>query len=130
MPEDVRFLNTLRKIEEDLSVSEGLLLRYKNDFLGEAAYPFTLVSTWLARVYLRLNDLDKARRVIRRLVECSTDALLIAEHVDPATCEPRGNFPQAFPHAGLIITLREIEEVKRNPHLGRDLVYENSLPSS
>ncbi|MDT7899320.1 MAG: glycoside hydrolase family 15 protein [Sulfolobales archaeon] len=114
---DVRFLNTLRKIEEDLSVSEGLLLRYKNDFLGEAAYPFTLVSTWLARVYLRLNDLDKARRVIRRLVECSTDALLIAEHVDPATCEPRGNFPQAFPHAGLIITLTELEEVKKESAL-------------
>jgi GH15 family glucan-1,4-alpha-glucosidase len=110
--EDPRFVNTLKVIEKELMVSEGLLLRYKGDFIGSAAHPFTLVSTWLARVYIRLNRLDKARIVLKRLLDCATDALLMAEHVDHVTCEPRGNFPQAFSHAGIVLAILEMEEKK------------------
>ncbi|WP_338598218.1 alpha,alpha-trehalase TreH2 [Sulfolobus tengchongensis] len=107
---DPRFLRTLKVIENELMVSEGLLLRYKDDFLGSVKHPFTLVSTWLARVYIRLGEIDKAKKVIERLINCSTSSLLLAEHVDQNTCEPRGNFPQAFPHAGLAIAIVELEE--------------------
>ncbi|TRM76318.1 glycoside hydrolase family 15 protein [Sulfolobus sp. A20-N-F6] len=109
-PNDRRFLNTLSAIEKELTVSEGLLLRYKNDFLGNVKNPFTLVSTWLARVYIRLNQLEKAKRVIEKLINCSTTSYLLAEHLEANTCKPRGNFPQAFPHAGLVMAILELEE--------------------
>jgi GH15 family glucan-1,4-alpha-glucosidase len=86
------------------------LLRYKDDFLGSVRHPFTLVSTWLARVYIKLNQLSKARRIIDKLIKCSTDSLLLGEHIDQNSCEPRGNFPQAFPHAGLVMAIIELEE--------------------
>ncbi|BDB98121.1 alpha,alpha-trehalase TreH2 [Saccharolobus caldissimus] len=107
---DPRFLKTLEVIERELTVSEGLLLRYKDDFLGSVRHPFTLVSTWLARVYIKLNQISKARRIIDKLIKCSTDSLLLGEHIDQNSCEPRGNFPQAFPHAGLVMAIIELEE--------------------
>jgi GH15 family glucan-1,4-alpha-glucosidase len=107
--DDPRFLSTLRRIENELQVSFGLLLRYKRDFLGKAQHPFLLCSSWLARIYIRLQELDKARKVIRKMIECSTDLMLFGEHVDSDTLEPRGNFPHIFPHSGLIISIIELE---------------------
>ncbi|MEM0374303.1 MAG: glycoside hydrolase family 15 protein, partial [Sulfolobales archaeon] len=107
---DPRFLNTLKKIEEDLTVTEGFLLRYKEDFMGNVKHPFTLLSTWLARIYIRLGDVEKASRILEKLIKCSTDTLLIGEHVDIETCEPRGNFPHVFPHSGLILAVIELQE--------------------
>ncbi|MCI2414846.1 MAG: glycoside hydrolase family 15 protein [Candidatus Aramenus sp.] len=108
---DPRFLSTLERIEKELSVSKGLLLRYREDFIGEVVNPFTLVSTWLARVYVRLGKIEEAVETLKRLVECSTDLKLMAEHYERGTCEPMGNFPHVFPHSGLIMAVTEIEEM-------------------
>jgi GH15 family glucan-1,4-alpha-glucosidase len=108
---DPKFISTLERIEKELSVSKGLLLRYKDDFLGEVTNPFTLVSTWLARVYIRLGKIDYAKDIINTLIECSTDLGLIAEHYERNTCNPMGNFPHLFPHSGLILALIELEEI-------------------
>ncbi len=107
---DRRFKATLKRIEKELMVEEGLLFRYRSDFLGAVAHPFTLPSTWLARVYLRLGERAQAEAVIRKLVSCSTEHLLLGEHVELKTLEPRGNFPQLFPHAGLLIALAEYDD--------------------
>ncbi len=108
---DPKFISTLERIEKELSVSKGLLLRYKDDFLGEVTNPFTLVSTWLARVYIRLGKIDYAKDIINTLIECSADLGLIAEHYERNTCNPMGNFPHLFPHSGLILALIELEEI-------------------
>ncbi len=108
---DPKFLSTLRRIERDLVVDNGLVMRYKYDMMGDAAHPFTLTSTWLARVYLLLGDVKKAERSIGTLIQCSTDHELIAEHIDIKTREPRGNFPQLFPHAGLIHAIADLDMV-------------------
>ena len=104
---DSRFLSTLKRIENELIVDDGLMLRYKSDFLGDITHPFTLPSTWLARVYLKLGEKKKAGWVIKKLISCSTELLLLAEHVELKTWEPRGNFPQLFPHAGLLTAVAE-----------------------
>ncbi|MBW9140424.1 MAG: glycoside hydrolase family 15 protein [Candidatus Aramenus sp.] len=108
---DPKFISTLERIEKELSVSKGLLLRYREDFIGEVVNPFTLVSTWLARVYVRLGKIKEAVETLKRLVECSTDLKLMAEHYERGTCEPMGNFPHVFPHSGLIMAVTEIEEM-------------------
>ena len=101
------FLNTLSVIEKELVSSSGLLLRYKIDFAGEAAHPFILINTWLSRVYTRLGQLEKAKVIIERIIEGSTDHGLLAEHIDQSSKEPRGNFPQMFAHAGLVDAILE-----------------------
>lgn len=101
-----RFLETLKAIERDL-VHDDVVHRYKSDNMGSVHWPFTLAGFWLARVYLRLGDLARADAVIARQIDLTTDLGLFAEHVDPDTGEPHGNFPQLFPHAALITTLVE-----------------------
>lgn len=51
---DPVFLKTLKKIESDL-VLNGYVKRYRFDSLGEARYPFSLTTIWLARVYNMLG---------------------------------------------------------------------------
>ncbi|MCY0849790.1 alpha,alpha-trehalase TreH2 [Sulfuracidifex metallicus] len=105
------FKNTFKKILDDLVVEKDLLLRYRSDFMGEVAHPFTLTSTWLARVYIRMGMMEDAKRVLLNLASCSTDLYLIAEHVDASLCDPRGNYPQLFPHAGVVSAITELEEL-------------------
>jgi GH15 family glucan-1,4-alpha-glucosidase len=38
--------------------------------------------------------------------------MLIGEHADLVQKVPRGNFPQLFPHAGLVQAINELEESK------------------
>lgn len=100
------FLGTLSEIESSL-VDHGRVYRYREDNMGPAEYPFTLAGFWLARVYLRKGDRTRADEIIRAQLDGMTDLGLFAEHIDPATNEPHGNFPQLFPHAALITTLME-----------------------
>ncbi|MDE1768595.1 MAG: glycoside hydrolase family 15 protein, partial [Candidatus Micrarchaeota archaeon] len=76
---DPLFLGTLKRLEKDLVVEGGLMLRYKSDFMGNAAHPFTLPTTWLARVYLRLGERRKAEKIIDNLTKASTDLFLLSE---------------------------------------------------
>jgi len=111
---DPRFISTLKKIENDLQIAPYLLLRYKNDFLGKVMYPFVLCSTWLARVYIKLGNLEKAKEILEKIKECATDMLLLGEHIDHNTREPKGNFPHIFSHSGLVIALIEyFEKLKK-----------------
>ncbi len=111
---DEVFRKTLKKITDDLMVGNDLLLRYKTDFMGQVSHPFTLTSTWLARVYIRMGLIDDAERVLNNLASCSTDLYLMAEHLDASLCEPRGNFPQLFPHAGIVSSIVELDEAKHS----------------
>ncbi|BFH74116.1 alpha,alpha-trehalase TreH2 [Sulfurisphaera javensis] len=107
---DKIFLNTLERIENELKISDGLYLRYKKDFLGNVVHPFSLVTPWMARVYIRLGEIEKAIKLIERLDKCSNSLKLLGEHIDKDTCEARGNFPHSFPHAGIILSIIELEE--------------------
>ncbi len=100
------FTSTLQQIEQVL-LHEGFVYRYRQDNMGTVRYPFTLAGFWLARIYLRLGDIKRADELIARQLDCASDLGLFAEHVDPKSLEPHGNFPQLFPLAGLVTTLIE-----------------------
>lgn len=101
------FAKTLSTIEERLLTKDGVLLRNEHDFEGDNSNPFTLVNTWLARVYVRRGEPQKAKEMIANLVTHSNDLLLLGERVDPKGSEPSGNFPQLFPHSGLVEAIIE-----------------------
>jgi alpha,alpha-trehalase len=48
------------------------------------------------------GQIDRARTLFEQLIGYANDVGLLAEEIDPATGEHRGNFPQAFSHMGLI----------------------------
>ncbi|ARM75607.1 alpha,alpha-trehalase TreH1 [Acidianus manzaensis] len=108
-PNNEIFLNTLKQIETDL-MDHGLVKRYKRDFLGEAKYPFTLTSLWLARVYAMLGRFDEAKNIIGTIISISKPTYLIGEHVDPIRKEFTGNYPQAFAQANLILALDDLAD--------------------
>lgn len=110
------FLRTLEAVEQQL-VRQGTVLRYRADNLGETHHPFTLAGFWLARIYLRLGDFARADAVIARQCELATDLQLFSEHADPDTGACRGNFPQLFPHAGLVTTLVERQRLMQGDPL-------------
>lgn len=110
--DDPVFLATLAAVEREL-VRDGWVYRYAGDMFGRAAHPFLLASAWLSRVYSRLGRLAEARAVLDRLIAARTNLGLLGEHVDSATGEPRGNFPQAFSHLGIVMAALELERATR-----------------
>lgn len=109
--DDPTFLNTLKVIEQDL-VQGDLVYRYRDDMMGKAVNPFTLASFWLARVYLRLGTVSRAQELMKRVGQCRTDLGLWSEHYNLQEDEPRGNFPQLFPHAGHVMFLEELQRLR------------------
>ncbi len=109
---DARFSATLQAIEERL-VHGSWVYRYADDMLGEAAYPFVLATSLLARVHLLRGEVERAKELLGALIGSATDLGLLAEHFDMESGEPRGNFPQAFSHLGIVLTALELEGVRR-----------------
>lgn len=103
-----RFQATLTDIEREL-VRGPWVHRYSGDMFGRATHPFILASFWLARVYIAMGQRDRARKLIEELLTHRTDLGLLGEHADEQTGEPRGNFPQAFSHLGLILAILELD---------------------
>ncbi len=108
---DERFAATLTAIEKRL-VHGNWVYRYGDDMLGEAAYPFVLATSLLARVHLRRGEKARAQELLEALIGSATDLGLLAEHFDVKSGEPRGNFPQAFSHLGIVLTALEIEQTE------------------
>ena len=105
------FARTLSQIEKDL-VQNDRVFRYRQDNMGPAHFAFTLAGFWLARVYLRMGETQRADALIDAQIAGATTLGLFAEHTDPDSQKPHGNFPQLFPHAALVTTLTERQRQK------------------
>ncbi|MFP3313181.1 MAG: glycoside hydrolase family 15 protein [Thermocladium sp.] len=104
---DNRFIATLQGIEREL-VKDGLVLRYARDFLGPVKHPFILTSEWLAMVYGLMGRKIEGINIIRKIEKCRSIVNLLGEHLDTETCEPRGNYPHIFSHAGYLIARKSL----------------------
>ncbi len=111
-----RFQGTLKVVESTL-VADHFVHRYRQDEFGQARHPFILAGFWYARVLMRLGRMQEADTVINQHLDLATPLGLFGEHVDPGSGSVRGNFPQLFSHAGLIITLAERQRLALNKPL-------------
>src|SRR5690606_14587393 len=93
-------------IERELSVGDGLLLRYDTgsdvDGLPAGEGAFLLCSFWLVDALALVGRHDDAKRYFERLLAIRSDVGLLAEEYDPAAGRMLGNYPQAFSHLGLV----------------------------
>lgn len=83
---------------------DGAFARY--DYGAE---PFYLPTLWMARHYLRAGQREQAEQLIRLCLNNATNLGLMAEHFNPRTGRQWGNFPQAFSHEELALTILELD---------------------
>src|SRR5439155_23329763 len=82
------------------------------DAQGNLSAAFLLCSFWYVDGLIGLNRLDAAERQLAQLIERSSPLGLLAEGSDPATGAPRGNFPQAYSHLGVIDSAVRLERAR------------------
>lgn len=104
---DPRIVNTIKAVEADLLLAEGLLMRYKpspelEGLPSSKAHAFLLCSGWLGQCYVKMGRREDALKVLKKLYSLCNDVGLLSEQYDPHKKCLLGNFPQAFSHIALI----------------------------
>jgi GH15 family glucan-1,4-alpha-glucosidase len=104
---DPKMIGTVEKIEKDLLLEEGLIMRYRPNEEVEGMpdhgkRAFLVCCGWLGEVYVLQDKIEHAKKVFEKLCSLTNDVGLLAEQYDPKTKRQLGNFPQAFSHIALM----------------------------
>lgn len=104
-PDDPRIVNTIRAIEEDLTVN-GLVRRYRTetaaDGLSGGEGSFVVCTFWLVECLALIGETDRAKMLFDRMLDLRNDVGLLSEEYDSVNRRMLGNMPQALSHVGLI----------------------------
>jgi len=115
---DPRVANTIAAIERELLVG-GFVLRYRTqsgaDGLPAGEGVFIPCSFWLADAYRLQGRSAEADDLIERLLALRNDVGLLSEEYDTAARRQVGNFPQAFSHMALVLSILKSEAVTPAP---------------
>jgi alpha,alpha-trehalase len=116
--DDARLRASVLAIADELT-EDGFVLRYKtdetDDGLSGKEGTFLICSFWLVSALAVIDEMQRARDLMERLLRVASSLGLYAEEFDAATGRHLGNFPQAFSHLALIeaaariIVVEEIE---------------------
>ena len=107
---DPRVTATVAAIRDELSVGDGLIMRYSPqaqgtvDGLDESEGAFLACSFWLADALALSGRPDEASTLFERSLTRCNDVGLLAEQYDPHGGQLTGNFPQALSHLALVST--------------------------
>ncbi|HSO00370.1 MAG TPA: glycoside hydrolase family 15 protein [Candidatus Nanopelagicales bacterium] len=104
-PTDPRMLGTLDRTLREL-VSDTLVYRYElgkgaGDGLTGQEGTFSMCTFWLVEALARAGRLQEARFIFEKMLTYGNHLGLYSEEIGP-NGEALGNFPQAFPHLGLV----------------------------
>jgi GH15 family glucan-1,4-alpha-glucosidase len=124
-PDDPRVLGTIRAVQRELAVGDGLILRYSTtadptgasetvDGLPGEESPFVICNFWLADALALAGRREQAAELFERLLELRNDVGLLSEQWDPVARRHVGNTPQAFSHVGLVNTAYTLDHASQN----------------
>ena len=104
--DDPRMLATVKRIEETIQHTSGMIYRYDNSdshdgFEGQDNPHFTS-TLWLAEQYIRSGREADGRALLNLVLDCANDLGLMSSEYDFAHERLTGNFPQALAHISLI----------------------------
>jgi GH15 family glucan-1,4-alpha-glucosidase len=100
--DDPRFAATVAAIEKELKRGD-LIYRYTEpDDFGAPANAFVVCTFWYIDALAALGRRDEARALFGAMLQRRNRLGLLAEHIDPATNELWGNFPQTYSMVGMI----------------------------
>lgn len=116
---DPQLRATVLAIADELT-EDGFVLRYRtgetDDGLSGREGTFLICSFWLVSAFAIIEEVQRARDLMERLLRIASPLDLYAEEFDTATGRHLGNFPQAFSHlalleaAGRIILAERLDE--------------------
>ncbi len=102
---DERMHRSVLAIADELT-ENGLVLRYRtaetDDGLSGEEGTFLICSFWLVSALVIVDERQRARDLMERLLREASPLGLYAEELDTATGRHLGNFPQAFSHLALL----------------------------
>lgn len=135
--DDERMTRTVERITQELGDGNGLLRRYRNihlppgsdpadfesqigqdGFAGEDAGHLS-VTLWLAMHWARSGQVERAREVVRAVLQRGNDLGLLSaayEGVPGEGGRMLGNIPQALPHLSLVQALDAIGQAEGRVH--------------
>jgi len=100
--QDPRYHGTLAAIERELKKGEFLFRYTEPDDFGVPNNAFLVCSFWFVDALAAVGRREEARALFEGLLACRNRHGLLAEHVDPASRELWGNFPQTYSMVGLV----------------------------
>ena len=99
---DPRYRGTLAAVERDLRKGDFVFRYTEPDDFGAPTNAFLVCSFWFVDALAATGRREEARALFEGLLACRNRHGLLAEHVDPATRELWGNFPQTYSMVGLV----------------------------
>ncbi len=106
--DDPRFIGTVAAIEQDLKRGDFVFRYTKADDFGEPENAFVICTFWYIDALARMGRRDEARAIFENMLSHLNPAGLLSEHIEVATGEHWGNFPQTYSMVGLINSAMEL----------------------
>jgi GH15 family glucan-1,4-alpha-glucosidase len=100
--DDPRFAATVKAIEGELRHGDFIFRYVQADDFGVPENAFVVCTFWYIYALVALGRTEEARALFENLLGCRNPHGLLAEHADPRTREPWGNFVQTYSMVGLI----------------------------
>ncbi|HXZ55306.1 MAG TPA: glycoside hydrolase family 15 protein [Burkholderiales bacterium] len=101
-PDDPRFAGTVRAVEKDLKRGDFVFRYTQPDDFGVPDNAFAVCTFWYVDALASLGRAQQARSLFESLIARCNQHGLLSEHIEPATGELWGNFPQTYSMVGLI----------------------------
>ena len=100
--DDPRFRATVATVERELRKGDFVFRYTEPDDFGAPSNAFLVCSFWFVDALAATGRREEARALFQGLLACRNRHGLLAEHIDPATRELWGNFPQTYSMVGLV----------------------------
>jgi GH15 family glucan-1,4-alpha-glucosidase len=100
--DDPRFASTVEAIGRELKRGDFVFRYVDADDFGAPENAFVICTFWYVDALAALGRVDEARALFESLLARRNRHGLLAEHIDPRTGEPWGNFVQTYSMVGLI----------------------------
>jgi len=105
---------TLVALDRD-AYEGGLYRRVLLERGGHEELGFVAGSLWVAQYLIMRGELERATRIIDKVLEHATDLGQLAEGAGRAPGEMLGNFPQAFAHAAMVGVAVDLRDAITRP---------------
>lgn len=99
---DPRFVGTVRAVERELRRGQMIFRYSQPDDFGTPTNAFVVCTFWYINALAAIGERDEARALFEHVLTCRNRHGLLAEDIDPDSCEQWGNFVQTYSMVGII----------------------------
>lgn len=108
--DDPRFIATVDAVGRDLRRGDFIYRYVSEDDFGAPENAFLACTFWYISALAAIGRKREARSLFERVLATRNHVGLLAEHIDPTTCEQWGNFVQTYSMVGLITSAMRLSK--------------------